>query len=380
MASTNKEPVLVILQLTGANDYLNTVVPYTNPHYWDARPKVNIPADQVLPINDELAFRSDMEQFKAIYDKGDMAIIHGIGFANSPRSHFRAMDIWHTCEPDKIVTEGWLGKTIRELDPDGENVVTGVSFGKGLPRAMVSPGVPVTSVSDLDSFGVMSAIDEKKQKEEALNVFKRMYTPVMGSGVVADYLSNTGTNALASSEILGTVPGKYTSTVEYADDSISKSLRDVARVHTAGIGTRVFYTQHGGYDTHATQLAVHPKLLQELTRAIVDFFEDLRNHNASEEVIMLVFSEFGRRIKDNGSGTDHGSGGGAFLIGDRVEGGLYGQYPSLEFSDLANGEDMGFNIDFRGVYSTLLDQWLGLDASPIVNGTYEQISPFKKDY
>ena len=231
-----------------------------------------------------------------------------------------------------------------------------------------------------NSFGVMSAIDEKKQKVEALNVFKRMYTPVMGSGVVADYLSNTGTNALASSEILGTVPGKYTSTVEYADDSISKSLRDVARVHTAGIGTRVFYTQHGGYDTHATQLAVHPKLLQELTRAIVDFFEDLRNHNASEEVIMLVFSEFGRRIKDNGSGTDHGSGGGAFLIGDRVEGGLYGQYPSLEFSDLANGEDMGFNIDFRGVYSTLLDQWLGLDASPIVNGTYEQISPFKKDY
>ena len=114
----------------------------------------------------------------------------------------------------------------------------------------------------------------------------------------------------------------------------------MARVHTAGIGTRVFYTQHGGYDTHATQLAVHPKLLQELTRAIVDFFEDLRNHNASEEVIMLVFSEFGRRIKDNGSGTDHGSGGGAFLIGDRVEGGLYGQYASLEFSDLANGEDM----------------------------------------
>ena len=112
----------------------------------------------------------------------------------------------------------------------------------------------------------------------------------------------------------------------------------------------------------------------------MDFFEDLRNHNASEEVVMLVFSEFGRRIKDNGSGTDHGSGGGAFLIGDRVEGGLYGQYPSLELADLANGEDMGFNIDFRGVYSTLLDQWLGLDASPIVNGTYEQISPFKKDY
>ena len=375
-----KDPVFVVGQLSGGNDFMNTLVPYTNHRYYDNRKFLNIAQEDVLPLDNTLGWHPEMAPFKELYDRGMMSVVQGIGYPNSDRSHFRGMDIWHTCEPEKIVTEGWLGKTIRELDPSGENVVTGVSFGKGLPRAMVSPGVPVTSVSDLDSFGVMSAIDEKKQKEEALNVFKRMYTPVMGSGVVADYLSNTGTNALASSEILGTVPGKYTSTVEYADDSISKSLRDVARVHTAGIGTRVFYTQHGGYDTHATQLAVHPKLLQELTRAIVDFFEDLRNHNASEEVIMLVFSEFGRRIKDNGSGTDHGSGGGAFLIGDRVEGGLYGQYPSLEFSDLANGEDMGFNIDFRGVYSTLLDQWLGLDASPIVNGTYEQISPFKKDY
>ena len=380
MTTVTAPPVLVVVQLSGGNDFMNTVIPISNGIYHDSRPILGVSEEDALPLNNELAWNPVAAPLKSLYDQGNVAIVQGIGYENHNRSHFRGMDIWHTCEPEKIVTEGWLGKTIRELDPSGENVVTGVSFGKGLPRAMVSPGVPVTSVSDLDSFGVMSAIDEKKQKEEAINVFKRMYTPVMGAGVVADYLSNTGTNALASSEILGTVPGKYTSTVEYADDSISKSLRDVARVHTAGIGTRVFYTQHGGYDTHATQLAVHPKLLQELTRAIVDFFEDLRNHNASEEVVMLVFSEFGRRIKDNGSGTDHGSGGGAFLIGDRVEGGLYGQYPSLEFSDLANGEDMGFNIDFRGVYSTLLDQWLGLDASPIVNGTYEQISPFKKDY
>ena len=370
-------PVLVVVQLSGGNDFMNTVIPIANGIYHDSRPTLGVNEDEALPLNNELAWNPVAAPLKLLYDQGNVAIVQGIGYENHNRSHFRGMDIWHTCEPDKIVTEGWLGKTIRELDPSGENVVTGVSFGKGLPRAMVSPGVPVTSISDLDSFGVMSAIEEKKQKEQALGVFKRMYTPVMGSGVVADYLSNTGANALASSEILGTVPGKYTSTVEYADNSIAKSLRDVTRVHTAGIGTRVFYTQHGGYDTHATQLAVHPKLLEELTRAIMDFFEDLRNHNASEEVVMLVFSEFGRRIKDNGSGTDHGSGGGAFLIGDRVEGGLYGQYPSLELADLTNGEDMGFNIDFRGVYSTLLDQWLGLDASPIVNGTYEQISPFK---
>ena len=143
MALINKDPVLVVLQLTGANDYLNTIVPYTNPLYWDNRPKVNIPEDQVLPIDDELAFRSDMEPFKDLYDSGKMAIIHGIGFENSPRSHFRAMDIWHTCEPDTIGIDGWLGKVIRDLDPSGENVLKGVSFSQGLPRAMAVRGVPV---------------------------------------------------------------------------------------------------------------------------------------------------------------------------------------------------------------------------------------------
>lgn len=376
MTTITAPPILVVVQLSGGNDFMNTIVPISNGVYHDSRPTLGVKEQDALPLNNELAWNPVAGPLKELFDQGNVAIIQGIGYENHNRSHFRGMDIWHTCEPDKIVTEGWLGKTIRELDPEGENAVTGVSFGKGLPRAMVSPGVPVTSVSDLDSFGVMSSITAKSQREEALGVFKRMYTPTVGSGVVADYLSHTGTNALASAEVLGTVPGKYTSTVEYADNSISKSLRDVCRVHTAGVGTRVFYTQHGGYDTHATQLAVHPKLLTELTTAIMDFFQDLRDHNASEEVVMLVFSEFGRRIKDNGSGTDHGSGGGAFLIGDRIQGGLYGQYPSLEFSQLANGEDMGYNVDFRSVYTTLLDQWLGVDAAPIVNGTYEQLAPF----
>ena len=337
---------------------------------------MGVSENEALPLNGDLAWNPVAAPLKEMYDKGNVAIVQGIGYENHNRSHFRGMDIWHTCEPDKIVTEGWLGKTIRELDPDGENVVTGVSFGKGLPRAMVSPGVPVTSVSDLDAFGVMSNIAAQEQRDKALQVFERMYTPAIGAGMVSDYLAHTGTNALTSAGILGAVPGKYSSTVEYANNSIAKSLRDVARVHIAGVGTRIFYTQHGGYDTHATQLANHPRLLGEVTGAIMDFFQDLKDHNASEEVVMLVFTEFGRRIKDNGSGTDHGSGGGAFLIGDRVRGGLYGQYPSLEFDQLANGEDLGFNVDFRSVYTTLLEQWMGLDAVPLVNGKYDQLNPF----
>jgi uncharacterized protein (DUF1501 family) len=376
MAIISKSPVLVVVQLSGGNDFMNTVVPFTNGIYHDSRKSLAVREEDTLPLNDQLAWNPVAAPLKELYDKGNVAIVQGIGYENQNRSHFRGMDIWHTCEPDKIVTQGWLGKAMKEIDPNGENVVTGVSFGQGLPRAMVAPGVPVTSVSDLDTFGVMSGIGAREQRDTALKIFERMYTPAIGLGVVSDYLAQTGTNALASADILSTVPGNYTSTVEYASNPISKSLRDVARVHLSGLGTRVFYTQHGGYDTHATQLAVHPRLLGDLSRAIMDFFQDLRDHNASEEVVMLVFTEFGRRIKDNGSGTDHGSGGGAFIIGDRVKGGLYGQYPSLESDQLVNGEDLGYNVDFRSVYSTLLEQWMSLDPIPIVNGRYDQLNPF----
>ena len=202
MASTHKDPVLVVLELTGANDYLNTIVPYSNPLYWDNRPKVHIAEDQLLPIDDELAFRSDTEPLKDIYDKGNMAIIHGIGFENSPRSHFRAMDIWHTCEPDSIGINGWLAKVIRDLDPVGENVLKGVSLGQGLPRALTMRGVPVTSVNHLPTYGVLSSnpgIASEQERIQILESFARMYAPAIGTGT--DYgLPGTGRTGCVEEE------------------------------------------------------------------------------------------------------------------------------------------------------------------------------------
>jgi len=176
--------------------------------------------------------------------------------------------------------------------------------------------------------------------------------------------------------MLGDVASNYQSTVEYADNSIAKSLKDVARIHLNGLGTRVFYTNHGGYDTHANEMPSHPKLMADLSGAISDFLDDLEQHDESENVAILVFTEFGRRMRDNGSGTDHGSGGGAFLFGKNVKGGLYSEYPSLDPSDWEHGEDLKHTIDFRGIYGTVLEQWLDLDAKPIVKGEFEQIKPF----
>ena len=376
--STNKtDNTLVVVQLTGGNDFMNTVVPYTSEHYYDARKKIVIQQEQVLPINDTLGINANAAPLKRLYDEGKMAIVQGIGYPNSNRSHFRGMDIWHTCEPDRVGNEGWVGLAVRELDPQAENVLTGVNIGMGLPRAMAVTGVPVTSIGDLEGYGVMNRLEKESLRNKSLETFKNIYDQAIGTGPVSEYIGKTGIDILKGADMLADVADQYESSVEYADNVIAKNLRDVARIHLAGLGTRIFYTAHGGYDTHANEMPTHPKLLQEMSGAIADFFDDLEEHGAADDVTMLVFTEFGRRMRDNGSGTDHGSGGGAFLFGNQVNGGLYSEYPSLDPADWEHGEDLKHTFDFRGVYGTVLEQWMGIEAKPIVRGTFEQLTPFK---
>ena len=376
MTSGKKEPVLVVLQLTGGNDYFNTLIPYNDPLYRDNRPAVGIPEDQIIPLDDELGLHPSMGPIKELWDQGQVAFIHGVGYENSPRSHFRSMDIWHTCEPDKVGTEGWLGRATRDLDPNKENVLTTVNFGNGLPRALALMGVSVASVSELSSYGILTGLEEEK-RAVALERFERMYGPTVGTGYVMDYLSQTGLDALKGADILSTAPDKYSSTVEYAATPIATKLRDIAQVHLAGFGTRVFYTQYGSFDTHASQPGEHARLWKDVSVAVTDFFQDLRDHDAADNVVLFMFTEFGRRVRDNGSGTDHGAGGLAFAIGDAVVGGHHSEYPSRKPEDLQFG-DLVPNIDFRGVYSTLLEDWMGLDAKPIVGGTFEKLDYLKK--
>ena len=372
MTSTKKDPILVVIQLTGGNDYLNTLIPYGDPLYYDNRSNVGIPQDQVLPIDDHFGFNPAAGPIKDLYDQGKVAIINGVGYPNPNRSHFRSMDIWHTCEPDKVGTEGWLGRVIRDLDPKSENVLTGVNFGRGLPRSLALSGVPVASVAVLESYGVLTGINGEPERSEALDVFARMYAPTMGSGPVMEYLGQTGLDALKGADILKTAPEKYKSGIEYANSPIGRNLEGIAKVLTADLGTRIFYTQHGGYDTHANQGPAHPKLWSELSQAVTDFYADLKEHDTADNVLMFVFTEFGRRVKDNGSGTDHGSGGLALAIGDPIKGGMYSEYPSLKAEDLLEG-DLRFNMDYRGVYGTMVEKWLGLDANSVVGGNFEQL-------
>ena len=374
MTSSKKDPVLVVLQLTGGNDYLNTVIPYSNPLYRDNRPAVGVAEGRELQLDDKVGFHPEMAPIKNLYDKGQVAVIHGVGYPDSPRSHFRSMDIWHTCEPDKLGTEGWLGRATKDIDPNKENVLTTVSFGAALFRALVMPGVPVACVDDLDSYGLLPGITEKQQRTKILDRFARLYSPVMGSSSVMDYLGQTGLDTLEGADILKEAPKMYSSTVEYPDTSIGAKLRGISQIHQAGFGTRILYCDHGSFDSHSNQVGMHDKLWKDTSEAVECFFDDLKEHDAADNVVMLMFTEFGRRVHDNGSGTDHGAGGAAFIIGDAVNGGQYSEYPSLESNQLEQG-DVVPNHDFRSIYSVLLEDWMGLDAKPIVEGSFEKL-PF----
>ena len=379
--ATVKLPVLVVVQQSGGNDFMNTLVPYTSGVYYDSRPTVRIPEDKVLPINDALGFHPQAALFKEMYDAGNVAIIQGIGYRDSNRSHFRGMDIMHTCEPDRLVYEGWLGKAIRDLDPNGRERTHRRQLRQGPAASYGRQG----RSGYLDRRSRQLRPDDSYCRRDAAQgsyggVSRRCMPRPSGLArcwTTFDRRSSTSWEAPMSSRMCPVSTHPKWSTRRTPSLRVCGTSRVcIWQAWGHGYSTSI----HGGtrgYDTHANELPTHATLLTDLSAAIMDFFQDLRDHDASEQVVMLVFTEFGRRIQDNGTGTDHGSGGGAFLIGDRVEGGLYAEYPPLDPSQWERGEDLKHTIDFRGVYGTLIEQWMGLDPVPIVSGTFEQISPFK---
>ncbi len=367
-----KERKLVVVQMSGGNDYLNCVVPYDDPRYVDNRPNVRITEDRVLPMDGKYGLNPGMQPIKELFDQGKVAVIHGVGYPEPNRSHFRSMDIWHTAEPRHVANEGWLGNAVRQMHPEGDNVVGAVNFGGGLPRALIAKGAPVASVTDLETYGLMSHLSAETERSEVLEMFKYIYSMGLGSGPTMDLMSQTGLDALRGADILSQCTLTYDSEIEYDPNAFSKSMKSAAQVLQADIGTRICYTQHGSFDAHTDGIKLQERLLRDVSGGIHDFYTDMKSHDQSEDILILAFSEFGRRVKDNGNGTDHGSGGVAFLIGDGVQGGQYGEYPSMDANDLVEG-DLAFNLDFRSLYTEIMDDWLEVDAREVMDRDYEKV-------
>ena len=369
----HREKNLVVIQLSGGNDYLNTLVPYQDGLYYDFRPNMGLKGDNVIPLDDRLAFNSNMGPFKTLFDQGKMAVLMGIGYPEPNRSHFRSMDIWHTAEPFTSSSEGWLGKANSLIDPEGRNPITTVNFGRGLPRALASQGVSVASVGALESYGLYTGLAGARNGDAMLDTISRIYQPMADDGFPSRRILETGRGMLDGADLLREAPANYTSDVEYPEDNpIAQSLKGIAQVMSADLGTRIYYAAHGSFDTHTNELVNHALLWDQASTAVACFWEDVGQLGKGDETVIWMFSEFGRRIADNGAGTDHGSGGAAFVIGNSVKGGLYGDYPKLALSDQLDG-DVRFNTDFREVYATLLEDVLGIESEPVLKQKFSTL-------
>lgn len=378
-ASTQSESnnLLVVIQLNGGNDGLNTVIPYSNGLYYDARPSLNIAQKDVLPLNNELGLHPKLANLKKFYDGGKVAIINGVGYPNSSRSHFRGTDIWMSANPDKIERTGWLGRFLDESIARFHNVKTpAANIGGVLPLTLRGTKVVVPSIVNLQSFQLQTDSKYAQDRANRLQLFTQLNSQPFDASVYLAYIAQTGLGAHQSAEELQQAVKKYKSAVQYPTDPFSQGLKLIAQIIAGGIGTQIMHVAIGGFDTHASQNqekpVSHPMLLERVNAGISVFYQDLVQMGVANDVLIMTFSEFGRRVRENGSqGTDHGTAAPLFVLGNRVKGGLYGEYPSL--SKLDSVGDLIYTVDFRSVYATLLDDWLKADSKSILRGSYENL-------
>lgn len=375
-AATEAKPderILVLVQMAGGNDGLNTVVPFGRDEYYKARPGVGIPKGAVLKLNGELGLHPAMDGFKKLFDEGWLSVVQGVGYPNPDRSHFRSMDIWQSAKPEKDdVSSGWLGRALDSTVEQHVGKVPGLAFGTDkLPLSLVASKINVPTVRDVKGYqlqlgpGNESALKAHKQSLE------RIASRDATAGSDLDFLRRTARTAWSSAEKLKQISASYKPATAYPGNPLGQKLRTVAEIISGDMGTRMFFVNLDGFDTHSQQANAHQALLTELSSAITAFVGDLKGHGLADRVLVATFSEFGRRVAENGSlGTDHGAASQMFVVSPKCKGGVIGAHPSL--TDLDDG-DLKFHTDFRSVYATLLDRWLSIPSEPVLGGVFRPV-------
>ncbi|MEE2822277.1 MAG: DUF1501 domain-containing protein [Acidobacteriota bacterium] len=373
--------ILVVVELAGGCDGLNTVIPYTNNFYYQFRPTLSIDPQSVLPLDSELGFHPSLTGFKELYDSGEMAVVQGVGYPNPNRSHFRSRDIWHTAEAESIGQNGWLAKYFNNRESAAS--LQGINIGGRVPKAMISHAGSSPAIKNINTYKLDT---DKRYKGDATNkndVFQSILSePTTQFAPFQEYVTQTVLDATFSSAEILEGRKNYESTVEYPASAFGGNLKTIAQIISADIGTKVFYVTIGGFDTHASQaepadpkLGTHAALLDTVSSGIKAFLDDIKAMGMEKDVLVMSFSEFGRRVKENASnGTDHGTANQMFLFGGTVNPGIYGTHPSLDPRDLDRIRDLRFNVDFRSVYSTVLQNWLEVDPVPLIGEPWPLLS------
>jgi len=353
---------LVVIQLSGGNDGLNTVIPFRNDIYYKSRPKLAVDANSVIKITDELGFHKSLLPLKRLYDKGYVSIINNVGYPNPDRSHFRSLDIWQSAShSNEYLQTGWIG---RYLDKNGEHPYNAIEVDEKLSLAL--RGNFLNGIATNNSQLLFKTSQEPYFKK-VLNYYNDEHLSEHNLG----YLYKTLITAESSAKYIYETSKTVRSTQSYTGHQFGKQLKTTAEFINSGLKTRVFYTSQGGYDTHANQQKTQPRLLDVFARNMEAFVKDLIQGGTFKDTLILVFSEFGRRVKQNAAnGTDHGAANTLFIIGQHLKTeGLYNEAASLQNLD-GNG-DIKFEIDFRAIYATVLKKWLEVDDKSVLNDSHK---------
>jgi uncharacterized protein (DUF1501 family) len=359
--------ILVVILLAGGNDGINTVIPYGDPLYYQARPSLAIPREQVLPLNEAVGLSPHLTRLKARYDAGQVAVVQGVGYPNPNRSHFRAMDIWQTAVPDRIEQSGWLGRYLQACACGTDKQLEGISMGPTVQRSFWTELTLVPAISNLAAFKYGNPRATPEQSQYEVEALRRALSQARGRPE-EEFLRQATQTALADADTMERVAQGYQTMVSYPQTPLGQNLKTIAQIIAGDVGTRVYFATLGGFDTHANQVTQQQRLLGELDTSVDAFMQDLEKLGRQDDVMVMTFSEFGRRVGENASnGTDHGTAEPLFMIGGGVQGGLHGAYPSL--ADLDRG-DLKFTTDFRSVYSSVLQGWMGVSADQILGASY----------
>lgn len=360
--------VLVVVQLSGGNDGLNTVVPYADPKYYELRPTLSIASDKAIKITDKLGLHPGMQGMADLYKEGKVAIVQNVGYPKPNRSHFKSMDIWHQASPDTSLPHGWIGRHLDLVAGRGTmNPVYALGLSTEKPRALNADDVSVPCFASLAD--IQSMVGDPDAEK-----LLRMISGTGGTGSEA-VIQKANASAFDAMVALRDQLAKFTPKQTYKDNAFGRGFKQISQLIGTSPATRVIYFSVGGFDTHARQTDQHAKLVTDFSDGLLAFQREIEALGRDKKVTVLVFSEFGRRSYENASeGTDHGAAAPMFLIGSRIKGGFYGPMPNL--LDLTDG-DLKYAIDFRQVYATTLDQWMGGDSDKVLGGSFAHLPFFR---
>ena len=360
--------ILVVLELTGGNDGLNTVVPYAEDAYYKARPTIAVKPSDVLKVSDRFGFHPAMTSFEALFKDGKLAVVHGCGYPNPNLSHFTAMEWWHTAAPHANEPTGWLGRYADSSHPTPvENYIVNISSKQS--RAVASAKQSPVVFNDPKKFGRVGTDGQQK-------VFELYGKPYATANSSLDFVNSVSRTATVGASLVRNACAEYRTMVDYgSDNNLTLDLKKISGMIKAGLPTRIFYANQGGFDTHAAQTGTQQTLLIYLADALRGFIEDLERIGRADDVAVMVFTEFGRRVNENLSkGTDHGAATPMYVIGKKVKAGFYGKPASL--TDLDDG-NLKVTTDFRSVYATMLNEWMGFaDTKAVLKGDYPPLGIF----